>query len=202
MDRKFIVLIPVLFMCMYAYGRSVDESDIRRYDSFFNSDGTRKIYLVDTLQTSEIELILKDEYQNSFAITDTTGFNRKTNLLEYDKAFVLLVGPYQSGLSEFWFHVPWKYAPEIWNLPSDKYNVIKENKSVKVKGEKYYRAYFEKPPSFYIMALIKGSVYNYATCYGIMEDYEIPPSKPTRKPLDFCNENAYYRMLIPVWEED
>lgn len=203
MGKRQIILLGIFFIYICTSSKSIDERDIRYYDSFYNSDGTQKLYLVDTLQTSEIKLILKDEYQNSFAITDTTGFNGKTNLLEYDKAFVLLVGKFKSGLCNFEMLIPLKYAPEIWDLSTEsEYDIIKENKSVKVKGNKYYRAYFENPPSFYIMALIKGSMYNYATCYSIMDEYVGKPRKLLRKPLNFCNENAYYRMLIPVWKND
>ncbi|MDE7375797.1 MAG: hypothetical protein K2N16_03000 [Muribaculaceae bacterium] len=205
---------------MKKYNKLTIEDKVKFNPRYFNTDGTHRFYVVDTLSSDQVEMIIEDRGLNQYAIVDTTIFfslecddivDSKSVYIFVNDNYLFLSIPYVERFNAFSNHRFWESGNfEVSTSPLFPWFF---RKMPDYDGETYYE-YFDKhaqkygtkyylqfpiisKPLYYVVLLMEGSVYN-SLAKDILDNYG---DEPYFVPIDFRDPSAYYRVLVPVSKE-
>lgn len=163
-------------------------------DVYENQDGTFNWYVIDTLRIRNPILIQNNDYHR-FLVTDSIDVD---NLKEKDlyklPGLFLVEEDIFNGWDLFFMNLTEieefeKYIPDngYAGILPDNEEYVNQRKS---KGLIQFN--YKIKPDLYIMLLMTGKAFNTMS-------YQMVIDGPYDKPVAFPDEEAYYRVLVPVW---
>lgn len=189
---------------------------------FYNIDGTLKIYAVDTINADEVELVLEDRGRNMYAVLDTTAlFSSERDGILFHKSVYLLIPepsgtfnfiPYGEKINAFCDRYFWELLcyddtdttffhsfPERLELENKEwmpYNEYFDDNARIYCNQSYLEHPIVSKPLYYMVFLIVGDSYNKYQEIKFSCIYKLP-----FVPVPFPDASAYYRILVPVFNE-
>ena len=176
MSKFIIILMLGLFVSVVSLGQN------NRGSKYQNFDGTCNIYLVDTLHFESPYIICSKKNQFYF-LTSRKDLSLGDIHKPWEETDFFILCPYVG----FGFWMPAELDPEDENMYREHPQKVqgKENRH-------FYEVKFQKAPTDYLLALIRGDALNYLKVYGVFDD--------VYKAIKFKNDKLYYKLLIPIWK--
>lgn len=184
----------------YQYNILTDSTRIpENRNRYIDANGVRSIYFVDIIKLDD-PIVLNKKYTDRFFLipagTDLSKLNYK-NILANNECYIL-----QNDIGSFeWTMASYEENMRSWNWPkqydegSQGYYEMPEGDKIN-KGYEFYR--YEKNPDCFLLILIQGKIFNMLYHDNVIIEWM--DSRWHKEPIKFCNENAYYKMLIPLYE--
>lgn len=171
-------------------GICVLKDDGNRRFAEWNTDGSRNIYLVDSIQlNADTCLIIHTVSDNMYYLLVESPINlrklKSRDLVRLDDTYILDVGTWESILqNDDAFPLSSKIRAQLNHLEAP-------TPLIEIKGhdKKWYIVRYAKKPDFFYLFLIQADLYDHFTA-----------SPKKNKRVSFRAPKAYYRVLIPVWE--
>ena len=186
--------------CIWNAGANHPYDGFAAYDHYWmrvtkevyeNTDGSKTVYLVDSLylNPSEYTLVQSESNWHTFLLPDSIYKNKRRLTLK----FILNSSDCYIVHKSMWFFTnrnpdaiqifkeDYYYSPPTIALPFDGNEKKGDFQTVK----------FEYPPTYYRLFLIRGDVFNIGTS---------KTQPPIYLPIRFPNEKSFYKLLIPVWD--
>lgn len=189
-----------------------------RIPLFFNTDGSHRFYVVDTINADCVDLILEDRNGNMYAVTDNSALLSLKNedILSSKSIYLFLCSnsmfkyiPKAAKFNAFSDHyyqeadnfgVSTDYITTFYNRPDfdEKSYINYFDKHSHKYGTKHYLEYqIISKPLYYVLLLIEGDVYSSYSkiCrnhFDTDSDFAL---------IKFPDPTAYYRVIIPVFQE-
>ncbi|MDE6384356.1 MAG: hypothetical protein K2K79_08445 [Paramuribaculum sp.] len=195
-----LILCLVIFIPAKCQNSTIDNrsEDTIKYRSIYkNSNSTFNWYIIDTLAIDEYTLI-RDEFNRDFIITGKVQFDSLSTNLLLNATNVFLTSQN--------IFVDWGLAYmslDEYIAKFDKY-ITKDDKTTEhiIITKQIYNIYnrpysiieYYVRPKKFMFFLMTGKAYN-NIIYDSVLDGDIC------KPLDFPDENAYYKVLVPLWQK-
>lgn len=151
---------------------------------YLNKDGSKTAYLVDSLylKPDEYSLICSEFNEHIFLIPNIILKNKRRLTLKY-----LLNSP-----ECYIVHKNMWFIPDLREKLSD-YPINTKQIQESVGKGNFYCVRYEYPPKYFRFYLIRGDFFNNGICH-IQPHIYIP--------IDFPNDKHFYKLLIPVWDEE
>lgn len=177
-----------------------DTTRIPKYrNRYIDSNGVRSIYFVDIIKLNDPIVIRKKYTDRNFIVpagTDLSKLNYK-NILVNNECYILEndIETFELTMSTFEENMRSWYWPKQYDEGSQGYYAMPEGDKIN-KGYEFYR--YEKNPDCFLLILIQGKIFNMLYHDNVIIEWM--DSRWHKEPIKFCNENAYYKMLIPLYE--
>lgn len=168
----------------------------RSFYLYFNSDLSRKVYKVDSIKFDPEKFIIlkspinKHAFITSKDVWDDDSFAEK-KLLHKELTYILAYKMHDMTWSIYFEYLEY---PSL-DLDGDAYyaDCLLKPDSVSFVKDTYRSYHFVLPPSYYYLLLVRGDTYN-KMCHSWMDNVRFSW-------LNFPNKNAYYKIVVPIWED-
>lgn len=187
---KIVIILLLSLSSLTAVSQNTDHVMINK-DGSFNA-----YFFIDTLYFDKEVVILSQSDGHLYLLSDSCMLNKleKTDkIMCFENTYL-----FEQNLADFIDYVVMELNPSY--LLKLQLDCQKNHLSIINNTKWYYQMRYkkgEKPKGYYLF-FIKGKIYNYLTyeqsivCY----DKSIGCSS---KPVYFPDENAYYKLAIPIW---
>jgi len=197
MKLKKIITSIIFILCIFTLSSNIyGDQTPKFYNHYKNVNGTYNWYLIDTLNIKDYILVRDDSYREYLISSEIKVDSlTKINLINDSNSFIVL-----RSLIDWWHFIYMnlgefeekfeKFIPEnsyLW----EKEIVVESNKNC----PNYTILKYNKPPKFFMFFLMTGKAFNFIYFYNVCDG-------SLDKPYEFPDENAYYKVLMPVWVKD
>lgn len=161
-----------------------------------NSDGTKNLYVLGEIKKSP-QVILEDKYGTLYAVMDTLQtplFSLNYNcILDNPGCYIL----WEFGMFNPEDIMEYEMVKNIWPYKSYSTSYLREDCEY---SDSYKIVYLEESPDIYVMVMIQGYFYNFINKVqnDVFSDQIKESSKQRKRLVPFCNQLAYYKVLIAV----
>ena len=167
-----------------------DMEDENREFSEWNTDGSRNIYLLDSIPlNTDTCLIIHTVADDMYYLLVESPINlrkvKSRDLMLLDDTYILDVEAWKNILqNDAVFHLSSKIPAQL-----NKHETPIPQIEIKAHDKRWYIARYAKKPDYFYLFLIRADMYNHLTS-----------NKHNKCRFKFRDPKAYYRVLIPVWE--
>ena len=162
-----------------------------RGTKFYNADGSQNAYFIDTLHIDSLVIVKSNKNEHFFAIKNSFKKKLKGNIWESPNVFL-----YDTDCFACWdlADMPIDAIPNAINRTSLSLNGEVEIEYVISSKSKSYKIVSNRQsPKYYWLVMIRGDAYNYLTARCVLDGgYKV---------IKFKDEKAYYKLIIPIWED-
>ena len=191
--KFFLYILTLLFwgLSTYAVPKGPERGDWN--PTLVNKNGTQNAYFITVIELPSVKF-LTDKDRNIFIVTNLE-INKKTDqktLLSSEDGFLIIQKLYDHLNScRYIDYIECEHNDDIvmpYGVTSkEKYTL---NKRI---NKNFYLVDFSKETKHFMLFLMTGKLYNYLTYWGWMDGGMI------NRPLEFPDEDAYYKVLVPIW---
>lgn len=167
-----------------------DMDDGNRRLAEWNTDGSRNIYLLDSIQlNADTCLIIHTVSDNMYYLLVECPINlrkvKSRDLMMLDDTYILDVETWENILqNDDVFHLSSKIPAQL-----NKHETPIPLIEIKGNDKRWYIARYTKKPTYFYLFLIRADLYN-----------QLTSNKRNKHRFKFREPKAYYRVLIPVWQ--
>lgn len=196
----------MLFVQILAIAQTPANSHIpkpRLREVYENADGTFNWYVIDTLRFNSTTLI-QDKYFNTYLLPrevniDTLSMKKLfsqpdlyiVELALMDSAsWIMFFTDFEETMRFDSYIPPHGTAKRFMNSEIIQWSKKKD----------FCKFRYSSAPCTYILFLMAGKAFNFMTFDNIM--FDLVNAKLAPKPIKFPDENAFYRILVPIWAKD
>ena len=193
--KKIVTIVLTAMVILGCKTQEKNVPDMVSLMSYQNSDGTKNIYLADSMKfdMDNYKIIRSYKRGHAFLIPNEVwwkGRFSEKHLLE-DPSCYLLDNEIRYSVNEL-YNYPWTDSTAKKIVGEEKIPELWRNQNYP-KRKSYYVCYYPSgPPMYYYLLLIRGDAINFMK----MDD-----GVRSRRyvPLKFIDEKCYYKVLRPVW---
>ena len=181
---KFLFVFLTIICTLYCKGED------NHGTMFYNADGTQNAYFIEKLHIDSIVVVMSEKNGHLFAIRNTSPKSLKGKVWNSSNVYLY------NNTDYFWGWIL-KDMP-ITAIPNEILGTclnggVTIEFSPPSKSMSYQIVSNLQTPRYYWLIHIRGDAYNFLTVRNVWDS--------GRKEIKFKDEKAYYKLLIPVWDD-
>ena len=180
---RIIVLIYTIICSITCMGQDCNGR------KFFNADGSQNAYFIDTIRIDSLVIVRSNKNGQYFAIKEPEKISLKRNIWNSPETYL-----YNTEIFGGWCftNMPISAVPDA--VYETGFNNGEKYKLKPLYNKSSYMVVTNyQQPKYYWLVMIRGDAYNYLTVLSVLDG--------GCKTIKFKDEKAYYKLLIPIWED-